>query len=462
MGIKNKIPIKNNLNGFYNKYNFDYNIVIDGENIRYKALNKYNLMNTQDTEKQLVDTIMKYLYRLIYTIIKPKMNDQKPKNIYIYMDTGKRAKNKEIRRTTIDTVLNANYRNLFMKSCNNTFEYKLIDNIIGEAELLMYLTRDKTIPLNIFVTGDTDIITICYGHKAILNNINENNVNSCDIINDNFYKNNSNNLVDSAVWFDCSSKQFFGLDSLQQNFRYSKNTFLTILAFAGCDYIQPLVTESMLSYLLNFSDETIKIIESLKTPIEILISIIYFCCTEKINIIDCNSNNNELGNKNKEKTLRCTFKKLKFEKNLINIENFKTFYDAINNTVNNYKYYIQTNLNDESVLHNMIDINQYSILLYYMCFNSKIFKPTFSSIRNIILNNKKTLNEIIERVNSIKDSDNNKHQENYVSTNDDDDNNINNNNVLVYDLDKEDSFNTKKKLDLSVYEYNPNKRQKIN
>lgn len=138
-----------------------YNVYVDGELMRFKGMCGDN-MRAHNREEIIAQAAFTYMVDLISRF--EAYIGHPSTNVIVYMD-GKRPTNKESRFHDAPETIDHS----FIRTC---FTYLLADHGIdvvqlkdGESELQMYLRRDKTAHLNVFVTDDSDFIAIAYNHQ---------------------------------------------------------------------------------------------------------------------------------------------------------------------------------------------------------------------------------------------------------------------------------------------------------
>lgn len=274
MGIKNggSTILSFIQRGLYQKTAKHYGIYIDGELMRYKGMIESNL-TAHNAEEAIAVTSFLYLQRIIENI--QKFVGTPAHDVYVYMD-GKRVNNK------CAQVLNFNFdashiRSLFARQCMDIgYNVKMLQH--GESELQMYLERDRTYDLNVFVTNDSDLISICYDHRPSIEltsgtqlpalsyknlnlkyydaNGNRHANHQKAILDDNLgYADDMYTIKDSCLWINCASKniQAYGLDFVADIIGYTPNVFRTFVALCGTDFTANLYTNSMISSILTAS-----------------------------------------------------------------------------------------------------------------------------------------------------------------------------------------------------------------
>lgn len=286
MGIKNGAPsiVQIFRNGLFNTRADNYKIIVDGELMRYKGMIENNLKK-HNAEEAIAASSFDYMKNIIRQI--ELFIGKKSKDVVVFMD-GCRVFNKESGRA--DFHFDAGLiRHIFKNLC---WEYGYTVNELdhGESELQMYLQRDRTMNLNIFLTNDSDMISICYGHKPIIKYINSedktaskelsyetiqsiietNRFNSTSntthpIINQNhIYKLDNINILDSCLWLN-NGKELtaVGFDFIEDRMKFNKFIFRVFIALCGTDFTVSLLTDSMISGILLSEKEDIDYLNTL-------------------------------------------------------------------------------------------------------------------------------------------------------------------------------------------------------
>lgn len=261
MGILNGNVITDRLtNGFYNRTAKRYAILVDGELLRYKGMVNFNL-SRHDAELAIATTSFEYLCRLITHI--HNLMGCKAEYVTVYMD-GIRVRNK--RQRAPFQFNGALVRDYFVTLCKDKdFNVNILQ--YGESELQMYLMRDQTMELNVFVTNDSDMISICYGHEAKIEPINgdlkkfeyyENTIDAprydpgAQIQDANGHYGPGFSVTDSCLWLKCgSSITAIGFDNSESTMGYSKAVFRIFLALCGTDFTPSLYTKSLIEGILS-------------------------------------------------------------------------------------------------------------------------------------------------------------------------------------------------------------------
>jgi len=157
---------------------------VDGENLRFKGMSADNLQRdnaelliAQDSfnymdrvrqrlathlfGKQYCGTTLSDTATTETSVASRKRRDFD--NVYVFMD-GQRPRNKVIRTTRIQ-VDHGLIRCALMAKCRDHAPlYKVVELVYGESELFMYLNRDRSADLNVFLTTDSDCLSVMYGH----------------------------------------------------------------------------------------------------------------------------------------------------------------------------------------------------------------------------------------------------------------------------------------------------------
>lgn len=149
----------------YNRLATTYNIYIDGEFMRYKGINP-ETKSAADSDDAMVETALRYLGKVINAI--KSYLPGRLKCCYAYMDgTRQEGKVQRVKGCLDDEFTRELKRARYIFGLK-TMKCAVIELEHGEAELQMYIRRDKSVPLNVFVTNDSDMVPICYGHLPSL------------------------------------------------------------------------------------------------------------------------------------------------------------------------------------------------------------------------------------------------------------------------------------------------------
>lgn len=281
MGITNGAEIVSKFaeRGHYNRYARTYKIYVDGELISYKGYNSVSTVQA-NAEDAIAGGSIEYLSRLV-----DKINRYLPGKLIgvnIFMDGCIRVGNKRVKRTCMNADIHL-VRRYFKEACKK-HEYNLIELDEGEAELEMYLQRDKTSDLNIFVTEDSDMLSICYGHMPdFLKDRNDVcievplNFDNPNVIDHNCVYAMSSDVRDSCVWV----KQREGVlimiafDEKMLMIGYNVTSFRVFAALCGTDFTESFLTKSMAKALLRVSVEEKKKVNELTDIREIAATLMY-------------------------------------------------------------------------------------------------------------------------------------------------------------------------------------------
>lgn len=296
MGILNGNIILNTFQrGLYNRFATNYEIRVDGELLRYKGMTGAN-MAKHDAEHAVANGSFTYLCRLINQL--EIHLGKKPHQVTVYMD-GKRVTNKIIHATNfqLDASL---IRNIFTKMCEGAGMF--VENLeYGESELQMHIKRNQERELIVYITCDTDLISILYGHKPKVNdksvefrkNMNFYNDNQFDIVSCSLVTSNSepnifqdSNFVykfddcqqikDSIVWLNCSKDTIilYGMDNTMCNNLLEPIQFRSFMALCGTDFTPSALTSSFIVGLLKIEKCDAYFVNNLSDLFDIFISLI--------------------------------------------------------------------------------------------------------------------------------------------------------------------------------------------
>lgn len=264
--------------GLYSARPDRYTISVDGELILYKGMTQDNLSRRNAEEYIAVDSY-NYLVNLCAKIEQMMQQQQQQQSlphkhiehkITIYMDSvSERVMNKKVRTQQISSIDSTLMRSLFITMCERNgriFVEQLGKG--GESELQMYLLRDKSCPLNIFITNDSDFISIAYNHRPTctttmtLRDI----ANAAaavaaaasthKIIDQNFTYEKSDKIADSCLWIKCSGNksaiQAYGLDYNARLVGFSTTAFRLLVALCGTDFTTNILTSSMIRNIVSY------------------------------------------------------------------------------------------------------------------------------------------------------------------------------------------------------------------
>lgn len=290
MGVLNGNIILSNFNrGLYNRLAKTYEIYVDGELMRYKGMISENLAR-HDAEHGVAHTAFTYLCKLI-TKITQHMDGREADKITVFMD-GERVTNKVCHSR--DFQLNTSLiRTLFMRLCMNAG--MIVNNLTyGESELQMHIKHNKEQPLSIYITSDSDLISILYGHKPNINGKNvefrskiysddQIDIANCSniVINDQNDVFQDSNLIyvnsddfkvtNSIAWVNCNKDviTIYGMDNTICNGRFEAKAFHTFMAVCGTDFTPNALPVSMMTGIFNINDEDLNFINELDEAFEI-------------------------------------------------------------------------------------------------------------------------------------------------------------------------------------------------
>lgn len=265
MGIKNGAPtiITINRRGLYNKRPHKYKINVDGEFMRYKGMIEINLTK-HNAEEAIAATSFDFMKRLIDEI--ELHLGRKASEVVIYMD-GTRVFNKESGRA--DFKFDAGLIRMVFKTICSEYGFTVIELQHGESELQMYLQRDKSVDLNVFLTSDSDMLSICYGHTPSVVDENysvesQKQDTTSSIIDQNMIYVSGTKVLDSCVWVNsCKVVTYMGFDFIRERVKYDVFQFRTFISLCGTDFTNSLLTESMISAILLAEDSDIETINKL-------------------------------------------------------------------------------------------------------------------------------------------------------------------------------------------------------
>lgn len=228
--------------------NGKYKISVDGELMRYKGMYAANLLHPFP-EQSIAEKSALYVKNVCDRLIADKMNGVQPQSIDVYMD-GSRVRNK-VKRVINTTIDHALVRENFSKECRTIgMHVHCLD--MGEAELEMYLRRDQSMVLNIFLTYDSDILSILYGHEPLVVDRRTN------IIATTYNDSGHYDVRDSCLLAYPSSGheiKYIGFDFSASSNRLSVIAFRTLVALCGTDFTAPMLTETMIEGIVKAKDE---------------------------------------------------------------------------------------------------------------------------------------------------------------------------------------------------------------
>lgn len=271
--------------GLYKLHNLKrVTMYVDGELIRYKGMVQDNLI-CSDAEEAIAKTSYEYLAKLrddVETHLKIKMND-----VVVFMD-GARTENKTTNRSTLSFDKRL-IRQLFGAYCtDNGMRMRWLEE--GESEMWMYRQRDRENDLNVFVSSDSDLLAIMYGHKPVCSDTATPNKQefspegrgSLALRDGNRVYADGTGISDSCLWVKCdSSVKLYGMDDLESLIRMRPKVFRVLMGLCGTDYTPAIFTETMAQVtILGFSDvrlqADIDLVNRQTDPLLIMAGLLYF------------------------------------------------------------------------------------------------------------------------------------------------------------------------------------------
>lgn len=240
MGIKNfQILSKAGNYGAVPKNINVVGIYLDAEFLHFKG-RVYEALNHPTPELEIAIVAHKYTIRLLAQL--KSMFKDAEYTIYAYFD-GTRNMQKGA-RSQPDLVCRPEIVKFYKKMLSDD-GIKIVQLDVGESELLMYLNRDVTNDLNIFVSGDSDMYSILYNHQptnpstkthketfeSTLGKV------TIDVYDDDGVK-------DSALWVFIH-KDFSIIACDNMNFNMSTRQFRQFTSLLGTDYTPPILTRTM-------------------------------------------------------------------------------------------------------------------------------------------------------------------------------------------------------------------------
>lgn len=287
--------------GLYNHKPTSYIVSVDGELIRYKGMVSAN-MTQHNAEEAVANTSCEYLVRTVIWI--ETYMGLCAREVIVYMD-GARVANKTTARPECALDVSV-IRATFMRLCAER-GYRVHALLHGESELQMYLRRDRNVDLNVLLTRDSDMLSICYNHmptflctktgaelrytdveqRGLVSSsssspdqttatpeedddddtsfgVRRQNTASVNVMFERITDINSIytnapedgvKVLDSCVWILCgdSSKpmQFIGFDACAHRIGYNDTVFRTFAAMCGTDFTDSMVTPSMFTGFFN-------------------------------------------------------------------------------------------------------------------------------------------------------------------------------------------------------------------
>lgn len=250
--------------GLYNRRAAACHLYVDGEYFRYKGV-----LPTARDEHNIADVGFLFLQRRINRILQHlHLPTRSP--VTVFMD-GARVEGKKSRPAG-PTLFNAAYVRLFFgKMCADAgMTVMWLEQ--GEAELQMYLARDRQCPLNVFLTNDSDMLAICYAHTPIeaasatavapaTEHWSDPGGGSGDGCGESIVVADQNqtypaavapSVRDSCVWAKVESGPIvlLGFDRLADRFGFDPVPFRAMAYACGTDYSNALLTNSMVQRIM--------------------------------------------------------------------------------------------------------------------------------------------------------------------------------------------------------------------
>lgn len=262
-----------------------YTIYIDGELMRYKGMVATNL-SLHNACEAITNTSFSYMMNMVRAIDQLINTNDAQRHIVVYMDGRQRVRNKVIRTNTstnqFDTQL---IRDLFTAKCvmSGCITIKALQE--GESELQMYLQRDRSNDLNIFVTSDSDMIAILYNHEPNVLTSSSGDLATIADVDDNeriattnqvYSPECSEHLIDSCLWVNCSYKVFaVGCDFNGKSMGFLRHIFLIFVGMCGTDFTENMLTETMIGSILKMSTADMTWLNSLTEVVDIVVALVY-------------------------------------------------------------------------------------------------------------------------------------------------------------------------------------------
>lgn len=312
--------------GLYNHGPETYVISVDGELIRYKGMVSSNLTR-HDAEEAIAQTSYGYLVHTVMWI--ERYMGRSAQEVIVYMD-GARVANKTVKGRPDSNVDNGLIRTTFARLCaEHGYSVHALGH--GESELQMYLQRNRDVGLNILLTRDSDMLSICYGHvpryyctttgteiasfeeverRGLVSfrpnavdrhraddasdhddeddtsfGIRRRPVYSTSIVDSTLLDLNDNygpgvRVLDSCAWFACGSSscpmQVIGFDACAYRIGYNDRVFRTFASMCGTDFTVSMLPPSMFTgFFSAASEEEKRLMNSLTEPVKIIASVVY-------------------------------------------------------------------------------------------------------------------------------------------------------------------------------------------
>lgn len=298
--------------GLYKKKPKTVRIHFDGENMWYKGQISAALTST-NPESQIAMFAENFVLNLKLDIENLLHLSHIPnKDVFIWMD-GERSIYKETRH--YDFKFNKDVARSEFKERLKNQGFQINQLISGESELIMYHDRNignDLTELNVFVTNDSDMFSICYNHYPKIKNefdveildfdfskLEEfNSIEECIHISQRLNDLNSNyssnlKVYDSCVWVSTNSGNIrvIGMDGVQERIKLKPKVFNVLTVMCGNDYFrQSMLSKSCLNCIMNFLkncqieklySKELEFINSLNDPIDICVAFLYISVKKK-------------------------------------------------------------------------------------------------------------------------------------------------------------------------------------
>lgn len=299
MGILNgsKKILEKLENGLYNRDITKYSIYIDGDLLIHKGVFEDVLRNNNDPDREVATASYKYVEKLLDHIESDLLIRANEK--IVFLDSIIRVKNKRERVHT-DLFDKRNTCEIFKNICLEN-GIKVTELEYGEAEIQMYLKRDQTNSLNIFLTADSDMIPILYNHKPKVFNRETNIIQKYKTFkyrpDENFrnfffksknkiYTNQDNVILDSCLWVNCRKIiSVIGCDYNRKRLKFNNLSFLVFCGMCGTDFTEGILTETMIDGILYHTKENDFKIINKQTDIICIVAGILILAAKKKGII---------------------------------------------------------------------------------------------------------------------------------------------------------------------------------
>lgn len=309
--------------GLYQKKPKTVRIHVDGENIWYKGCISES-MNAVNVESEIANTAHMYLVSLkleIEQLLGLKNID--PENVFIWMD-GTRNIYKENREYSLKIdkrVVRNEFTNLL-----KCYGYQIKNLKEGESELIMYHDRNKNFPknvdtydylrekleeveidLNVFVTNDSDMFSICYNHRPktsepfeAISLVPTDSITHLRFIDSNFTYPDYLKVTDSCVWISTNphNVKVIGFDFCQDRLNLNPIPFQILTIMCGNDYyrnhmLSNTSIESIIDFLITKSNQTyefLQFINNLDDYIEICVMFLFIAIYKNSSLVKMDKN----------------------------------------------------------------------------------------------------------------------------------------------------------------------------